>query len=280
MFEYSAEKVISRWNNEGMLFVGDKKRMRRRVLDILLRGVKELVASILNDGFPINGVFEILHHEKLIPEFVTLPMFYRWRSRNVVFKQYKGFIAAVNPLSPYNLKHQVTEVRHTAGKNSLSTALLGSLPPAASNPPLNMPNASEKTGAQERHQTEVKEGTGKAHLLTSAEEPWRIVPTGELLPLKADDPRNPWKDGAGFNKQKINWLTYDSVTGVIFDPKVMLPVIKEFNYVPCSIPSMYFNPDNRSIGERRSINIEIAFKEHFRQTNEVWDINAFYVIEV
>lgn len=115
---------------------------------------------------------------------------------------------------------------------------------------------------------------------TSAEDPWRIVPTGELLPLKADDPRNPWKDGAGFNKQKINWLTYDSVTGVIFDPKVMLPVIKEFNYVPCSIPSMYFNPDNRSIGERRSINIEIAFKEHFRQTNEVWDIDAFYVIEV
>lgn len=279
MFEYSAEKVISRWNDEGLLFVGDKKRMRRRVLDIMLRGIKDLVASILNDGFPINGVFEILRHENLIPEFVTLSMFYRWRTRNIVFKQYKGFIAAVNPLSPWSWKHQVTVSGHTAGKNSLSTALSETMPHAAVKTPLNMPNSSETSGVKESVGSLTTENPSGAKLLTSAEEPWRIVPTGELLPLKADDPRNPWKDEAGFNKQKINWLTYDSVTGVIFDPKVMLPVIKEFNYVPCSIPSMYFNPDNRSIGERKSMDIEIAFKEHFRKTNEVWDIDAFYVIE-
>ena len=264
MFDYSAEKVITRWSETGLLFVGNKKRLRPHMLDILLSKFKELVTTILNDGFPINGVFEILRHEKLIPDFVTLDMFYRWRRKNIEFKEYSGFVAAEN-LSKDRLYQK------DRNKSFIKTKLSSDIS--------DITLSDKKELSIIEKQDCINKENSNIVLQISKEEPWRIVPTGVLLPLKADDPKNPWKEGAGLHKEKIEWLVYDSITGVIYDPKVKLPLIKTLQYVPCGMEGAYFNyGSNKAIGERLSANLAFDHADYFRRKNKIRSFDDLYSI--
>ena len=81
-YSYSKSKVIARWQAEEQLFIaGDGKRrhMRNNLLNVVLADLKEPVLRILKDGFSIKDAYDILRSEKLVPDYVSLNMFYRWR---------------------------------------------------------------------------------------------------------------------------------------------------------------------------------------------------------
>lgn len=86
-YEYSKSKIIARWLDEGQVFVavpGKRKHLRNNLLGVALSDLKEPVQKILADGFTVKDTYEILRRENLIPDYVSLAMFYRWRRQSLI----------------------------------------------------------------------------------------------------------------------------------------------------------------------------------------------------